>query len=187
MLIRLIPSRTPVRAGAWSSSLSSRLPLLLLLLSAPTPSVQQCPTLLWSDEFDGTALDETKWTPQVGDGCDLGADLCGWGNAEGEYYRSENIEVSDGMLKIHARQEQYGSREYTSARIRSLGKYDVDMTSQTTARIRLEARIKVPPGNGLWSAFWMLNSQMELNTWPLGGELDIMECIGREPNNVRCC
>jgi len=169
---------------------SSPFLLLLLLLASTAPSQAQCPQLIWSDEFDGDQLDATKWTPQIGDGSTLGDDLIGWGNNELQYYRRENIEVSQGTLKIHARQENFQNWQYTSARIRSLGLFDVDLASGANDRLRLEARIKVPAGMGLWSAFWMLNSQTELTTWPIGGEIDIMEHIGREPFKVRtyvCC
>lgn len=91
--------------------------------------------------------------------------------------------MSNGTLKIIARQEQFGTRGYTSGRIRSLGLVDVDLTQ--SAHLRLEARIKVPEGKGLWPAFWMLPSNIAVSQWPLGGEIDIMEFIGREPNNVR--
>ena len=137
-------------------------------------------------------LTETSWirpsgphTSQIGDGSTLGDDLKGWGNNELQYYRTENIEVSQVTLKIHAHQETFQDSQYTSARIRSLGLFDVDLTSETSERVRLEARIKVPAGIGLWSAFWMLNSQTEFLTWPIGGEIDILEHIGREPFKVR--
>lgn len=104
------------------------------------------------------------------------------GNAEAEYYRAENAVVSNSTLKIIAKQQEFGGRAYTSARIRSLGLVDVDLTQPF---LRLEARIKVPAGKGMWPAFWMLPSNYEVSQWPLGGEIDIMEFIGREPNNVR--
>lgn len=139
----------------------------------------QCHELLWSEEFDGSALDTTKWTPQVGDGCDL--EICGWGNNEWQSYTAAegiNYEVSGGTLKIAAIQQ---GGDYTSARIRSLGKADFDLRQP----LYIESRIKVPKNSqGLWPAFWMLPSEMELGTWPLGGEIDIMEFIGKEPNNV---
>ena len=117
-------------------------------------AAQSCPSLIWSDEFDGTALDAAKWSPQIGDGCDQGPGLCGWGNNELQYYTdNENVEVSGGTLKITAKRENKGDNLYTSARIRTLGLYDADLTQPN---IRLEARIKVPPGQGLWAAFWMM-------------------------------
>jgi len=147
-------------------------------------AAQECPvsTLVWADEFDGNALDATKWEPMIGDGCSLG--ICGWGNNELEYYtdREDNLKVENGLLKIIARQEDYQGKQYTSARIRTLGLFDADLGAGQN--LRLEARLKVPPGKGLWPAFWMLPSQQALNTWPRYGEIDIMEWIGREPNFV---
>ena len=105
------------------------------------------------------------------------------GNAEAQYYRQENAVVSNGTLKIIAKQEEFGGRSFTSARLRTLGLADIDLTRP---HVRLEARIQVPsgPSKGLWPAFWMLPSNFETSQWPLGGELDIMEWIGREPNHV---
>ena len=78
---------------------------------------------------------------------------------------------------------EFGGRSFTSARLRTLGLADIDLTRPY---VRLEARIQVPsgPSKGPWPAFWMLPSNFETSQWPLGGELDIMECIGREPNHV---
>lgn len=124
--------------------------------------------LVWSDEFDGTALDESVWTIQTG-----GA---GWGNQEKQYYtgRPENLRVEGGNLIIEARKEKYENNEYTSARIMSKGKKDF-------AYGRMEARISLPSGGGLWPAFWMLGSK---GNWPNCGEIDIMEYVGNVPNRV---
>lgn len=99
------------------------------------------------------------------------------GNNEAQWYRGENAEVSDGMLKIVAKRETFGSppKQFTSARIRSFDKVTLDLTQD----LLIEARIKVPTGQGLWPAFWLMPSpEVE---WPSGGEIDIMEFIGREP------
>ena len=153
--------------------------LLAVSFLANEANAQQCPTLLWNDEFDGTELDETKWTPQIGDGCDLG--ICGWGNAESQYYRKRNIKVQNGLLSIKAVKEDFRGSSYTSSRIRSLGLGDLDLSQPT----RVEARVKVPAGQGLWSAVWMLPSAPPLTSWPRYGEIDFLEFIGREPNFVR--
>jgi beta-glucanase (GH16 family) len=138
--------------------------------------------MLWNDEFSGTALDTSVWSFQIGDGCDIGADLCGWGNAELQWYRAENAVVSDGTLKIIAKEEDFNNYKFTSARIRTLNNLDIDMTQ---AHLRIEARIKVPDGgDGLWPAFWMLPSDISALEWPTGGEIDIMEFIGREPSHT---
>lgn len=137
------------------------------------------PELVWSDEFNtpnGSAPDPTKWT------FDLGGK--GWGNQELETYtdRPQNVYIQDGMLVIQARKESYMgkdnvARDYTSARLKTKGLF-----SQTYGRI--EARIKIPVGQGLWPAFWMLGDDVGKAGWPQCGEIDIMENIGREPSVV---
>jgi len=141
------------------------------------PLFAQCPQLVWADEFDGEALDLSKWSPQIGDGCDISPDLCGWGNNELQFYRPENATVSDGTLKIEARRESAGGRSYTSARLRS-----IDQGDWTYGRF--EARIKLPTGQGLWPAFWMLPTDEVYGGWPQSGEIDIMELVGNEPATV---
>jgi beta-glucanase (GH16 family) len=131
-------------------------------------------TLVWSDEFnqpDGAAPDSAKW------GNDIGGK--GWGNHELEYYTSQtnNARIEDGKLVIEARQESSGGNNYTSARLQTRGKW-----SWTHGRI--EARIKVPRGQGLWPAFWMLGTNMNAAGWPACGEIDIMENLGREPGMI---
>jgi beta-glucanase (GH16 family) len=137
-------------------------------------------TLVWSDEFNGAAglsFDRAKWVADIG-----GA---GWGNQEREFYttRSENIVLDgNGHLVISARAEApgstyscwYGPCGYTSARIKTKGLF-----SQTYGRF--EARIRIPRGQGLWPAFWMLGDNIDGVGWPRSGEIDIMENIGREP------
>ena len=120
--------------------------------------------LVWSDEFDGTALDETVWSYNTGGS--------GWGNNEKQYYtsRTENIRVKNGMLEIEARKEQYENNEYTSARIMSKSK-------KTFTYGKMEARIKFPGGGGTWPAFWMMGNT---GNWPNCGEIDIIEHIGSQ-------
>ena len=136
-------------------------------------------TLTWSDEFNGangSAPDAAKWTIVTGGN--------GWGNNELEYYtsRPENVHVEDGNLVITAIKESYTgtdgvSRDYTSARMQTMGKFD-------QAYGRFEARIKIPYGQGIWPAFWMLGANTAQAHWPGAGEIDIMENIGREPSTV---
>lgn len=137
----------------------------------------QCPTLVWSDEFNSNGLDLTKWSYQVGDGCDI--NLCQWGNNELQWYTSnqQNVEVSDGTLKIKALRQTLNNRNYTSGRIRSINKGDFKYG-------RIEARMKLPIGQGIWPAFWMLPTDNVYGGWPKSGELDIMEYLGHEPNKV---
>ena len=124
--------------------------------------------LAWSDEFNGSALDLTKWTPQYGDGSQYG--IPGWGNNEWQSYTDNpaNLFVEDGRLHIVARQQ---NNQYTSARIRTLGNAEFTYG-------RMEARIKLPAaGQGLWPAFWMLPTNSPYGGWAAGGEIDIVEWI----------
>ncbi len=153
------------------------LSLLFFLLPITSNLSAQCPTLVWADEFDGAVVDGTKWSFQNGDGCDLGQDLCGWGNNELQWYQPANAVVSDGTLKIIAKRETVNNRFYTSSRLRSKNKGDWTYG-------RFEARIKLPKGKGLWPAFWMLSTNEVYGVWPKSGEIDIMELIGSEPETV---
>lgn len=124
--------------------------------------------LSWSDEFEGNALDMDTWSHEFGSH--------GWGNNELQMYTSSpnNTEVSNGTLKITARQESAGSANYTSARIRTIGKMEFLYG-------KVEARIKIPSGQGIWPAFWMLGANFEEVGWPLCGEIDVMEHVNTEP------
>ncbi len=119
-------------------------------------------TMVWSDEFNGTELDESVWSYNTGGG--------GWGNNEKQYYtsRQENIRVQNGCLEIEARKEQYENNEYTSARIMSKSK-------KTFTYGKMESRIKFPGGKGTWPAYWMMGNS---GNWPNCGEIDIIEHVG---------
>jgi beta-glucanase (GH16 family) len=135
----------------------------------------QCPKLIWADEFVGTALDLSKWGYQIGDGCDV--NLCQWGNNELQWYAQANVEVSGGTLKIVAKKETVQNRGYTSGRIRSLNKADIKYG-------RIEARMKMPVGQGIWPAFWMLPTENVYGIWPQSGEIDILEYLGHDPLTI---
>jgi len=169
--------------------------------SAQTSAATANGRLVWSDEFngpDGSAPDPRKWT------YDIGVDGDGWGNDELEYYTNSprNVVVQGGNLVITAVKEKYtgpnvrpkgqdenqpaGSgtamqsavkRDYTSARLKSQGLF-------SQAYGRFEARIKIPHGQGMWPAFWMLGDDIDKVGWPRCGEIDIMENIGKEPSKV---
>jgi beta-glucanase (GH16 family) len=151
---------------------------------ASVPSAWQ---QVWSDEFDtraGTAPNPNVWGHEVGDGVALGNP--GWGNDELEYYTDSTANAATdgrGNLAITARaaegQQQcyYGPCKYTSARLLTKQRFEV-------AYGRVEARIKVPRGAGLWPAFWMLGTDIDQVGWPQSGEIDIMENVGRLPNQV---
>ena len=125
--------------------------------------------MVWSEEFDGAALDAANWTPQLGDGSDVG--LTRWGNNELQWYQADNITVEDGNLVITARAEEVvAGFPYTSGRMRSIDKVDIKYG-------RIEASIKPPAGQGLWSAFWMLPTDLTYGSWAASGEIDIMEVV----------
>jgi beta-glucanase (GH16 family) len=152
---------------------------LLTLLFISTGCKQSDPPenfklLVWSDEFEGNELDETKWEVQLGTGSSVG--LFQWGNNEAQFYRRENITVENGVLRIRAQRENFQNMEFTSARIRSLNKGDFK-------HARIEARIKMDNTAGLWHAFWLLPSNAT-QPWPISGEIDIMEYIGNMPNSI---
>jgi beta-glucanase (GH16 family) len=160
----------------------------LELHSARSTDVGEPWEVVWSDEFDGpagTLPDPAVWTPEVGDGTKNG--IPGWGNAERQYYTDnpENLSLDgQGNLIITARAVEeealecyYGPCEYTSARIITWGDVEVEYG-------RIEARMRLPEGQGIWPAFWMLGTNLDTAGWPQSGEIDIMENIGREPNIV---
>jgi len=127
--------------------------------------------IVWSDEFtqaDGSSPDSTKW------GFDIGNGSGGWGNNQQEYdtARTNNARIVGGQLVIEADQESYGGKNYTSARMLTKGKW-------SWAYGRMEARIKIPRGQGIWPAFWMLGANIDSVGWPTCGEIDIMENIGK--------
>lgn len=134
-----------------------------------SPPASGYTTLVWSDEFNGSSLDTSNWT------CETGTGSGGWGNNELQYYtsRPENIRVTGGNLVITARRESYGGMNYTSARIKTQDK-------RTWTYGRVEARIKIPTGKGLWPAFWMLGNNITQVSWPYCGEIDIMEHVNNE-------
>lgn len=151
------------------------LALVLALWAYVGPAAAQCPSLVWSDEFSGTSLDETRWEPMIGDGCDIG--LCGWGNGELQWYKAENATVSGGTLKITAKKERVRSRQYTSARLRTANR------GGEWTNGRFAARIRLPAGAGLWPAFWLLPTDPAVG-WPMSGEIDVMESRGQGPQVV---
>jgi beta-glucanase (GH16 family) len=163
------------------------LDITLLSLSCGGGATLQPPpatgfTLAWSDEFngaDGSSPDSSKWTFDTGVGGN------GWGNHELETYtnRTQNAQIKSGNLVITALKETYAdpkdgvSRNYTSARLKTQGLF-------SQAYGRFEARIKIPAGQGMWPAFWMLGNDIGSVGWPKCGEIDIMENIGKEPGTV---
>ncbi|SDX97298.1 Beta-glucanase, GH16 family [Micromonospora pattaloongensis] len=156
---------------------------LATALTAPASApASAAPAITWADEFNGAAgtpPDPAKWRRDIGGS--------GWGNNELQYYTNSTSNAAhdgNGNLVITARRENpagyscwYGSCQYTSARLLTSGTF-----TQTYGRF--EARIKIPRGNGIWPAFWMLGNDIGSAGWPNSGEIDIMENIGREPSTV---
>ena len=150
--------------------------------TSPTPQPGGSPgqwQLSWGDEFDGpdgSRPDPSRWVLELGGE--------GWGNQELQTYtdRPENSSIEGGALVITARAEKFTgrdgiARDYTSARLKTLGRF-------SQAYGRFEARIKIPRGQGIWPAFWMMGVNIDSRGWPDDGELDVMENIGREPSTV---
>jgi beta-glucanase (GH16 family) len=138
-----------------------------------TPLTYPGMTLVWGDEFSGTALDANVWNYETGNGSG------GWGNNELEYYTNstKNALVSNGNLIIEARKESIGGFNYSSARLTTANK-----KSFTYGRI--DMRAKLPKTKGIWPALWMLGNNVNTVSWPACGEIDIMELLGQEPSKA---
>ena len=142
------------------------------------------PKLLWSEEFNqeaGTAPNPEIWGRDIGDGSSYG--ISGWGNNELQVYTENNAFTNGlGHLELEAKQindrsagdAYYGPVQWTSARLVTKNKLHIKYG-------RIVIRAKVPAGVGLWPAFWMLGDSMDQEGWPLAGEIDIMEWVGKKP------
>jgi beta-glucanase (GH16 family) len=157
-----------------------RLAALALVAVACVAGCSDSPTdatrwrLTWSDEFTGAAgapPDAATWTAEVG---------TNWGNAQLEYDtdRTSNAALDgNGHLVITARREQFSGSAYTSARLTTAGKRSFQYG-------KIEGRMKLPRGQGMWPAFWMLGADFATVGWPATGEIDVMEYRGQEPGTV---
>ena len=165
------------KVSSWPCGLIVMLSSTLCCVGSSQPTTPPASYVLtWSDEFNGTngsLPDSSKWVMESGGK--------GWGNNELETYtnRTQNAHVQNGNLVITAIKESYtGSdgiaRQYTSARIKTVGLFEQKYG-------RFEARIKIPQGQGMWPAFWMLGNNIDKAGWPACGEIDVMENIGKEP------
>ena len=127
-------------------------------------------SLVWSDEFNQTSLDMNSWNYETGGY---------WFNNEIQYYRggTANTALQNGKLVITAKKETYQNREHTSARLTTEGKVEYKYG-------RIDVRAKLPKGQGIWPAIWMLGDDMSTIGWPACGELDIMELLGHEPYKI---
>lgn len=136
-----------------------------------SPSSYDGMSLIWSDEFEGDALNTDNWTFEIGRGNN------GWGNNELQYYREENTSLEDGFLVIEAKKENYNGADYTSSRLITQGKESLRFG-------RVDIRAVLPEGQGLWPALWMLGTKINAVGWPACGEIDIMELVGNQPGRV---
>ena len=132
-----------------------------------TPETYEGMTLVWSDEFDGTTINTSNWTFEIGTG------TWGWGNNELQYYQEDNTSIIDGNLVIEARKQTLESSNYTSSRL-------ITRNKKSFQYGRVDIRAAMPEGQGLWPALWMLGSNHLQVGWPTCGEVDIMEMIGGE-------
>ena len=160
-------------------------PPCLLELEIPasgyeTPESYEEYSLVWSDEFGNNELDQSKWSFHLGDGC---PNLCGWGNNELQFYtdNAENIFIQDGFLVIRALKEQTNGYNYSSSRIHTDNKFEFQYG-------RVDIRAAMPSPFGTWAALWLLNKDYSIYNpgalWPSGGEIDIMEYLGEDPDDV---
>ena len=148
--------------GGLTTTTPTTTPTTTTTTTTVTPSLDTTKySMIWSDEFSGTAVDTTKWNFETGN---LNV------NNEEEYYKASNATVANGNLVITAKREQNGNQLYTSSRMNTLGKVSAQYGL-------IEARIKIPLGAGLWPAFWMMGTDITNVSWPNCGEIDIMEHI----------
>ena len=126
--------------------------------------------LVWEDNFNEEELNMENWNFELGDGC---PDLCGWGNNELQIYTDKNHSIEDGILTISIKKEE----TYTSTRITTKDKRQFTYG-------KIEASLKLPVGQGIWAAFWMLGADIDTNIWPDCGEIDIMEYVGKNKGEI---
>jgi beta-glucanase (GH16 family) len=183
-MLRRLRSTLLIAGSTLLAACSSAAPVPPGVVQLPT-STGQPPSwaLAWSDEFDGAAgaaVDPSKWVADTGGH--------GWGNKEREYYTAgtENAALDGaGHLVITARTEPsttarrcwYGTCQFASARLKTQGRLEPTYG-------RIEGRMRIPRGQGIWPAFWMLGNDIGTVGWPQSGEIDVMENIGKEPAMV---
>ena len=134
--------------------------------------------LVWQEEFSDPKLNTDKWAFQLGNGAEYG--IAGWGNNELQFYTdsSDNFELSDGMLKIIPLYNKDSSKTFTSVKL-----VTKDLVNFTSPGV-LEVKFKIPKGQGLWPAIWMMPEKNRFGGWPKSGEIDLMEASGSNTNEV---
>lgn len=129
------------------------------------------PTLVFLDEFNGDSLNLNTWNYELGNGCPT---LCGWGNNEWQEYNKNNVATVNSQLVISATKQ---GDKYYSGRITTKDKFEFTYGT-------IEVKAQLPKGKGLWPAIWMLGHDIDTNTWPACGEIDIMEYAGKQPGEI---
>ena len=152
---------------------------------AQPPADQWKPT--WADEFDGDKIDAKKWAFDLGNGFEKKETdewISGWGNDELQYYtdKPSNVFVANGMLHIRAVKESIEGFEYSSARLKSRGSDGSALFNQKYGRF--EFRAKLPTGQGVWPALWMMPQKDTHGTWAASGEIDVLEARGQNPHEI---
>ena len=142
--------------------------IFLLIDKGLKPSVN---SILFTDDFENTFLDLNHWNYDLGDGC---PELCGWGNNEFQIYTKENVFIRDENLVIKATKQ---GNKYYSGRITTKDKIEFQYGT-------VEVKAKLPAGTGVWPAIWMLGHDIDDIFWPLCGEIDIMEYVGKTPGKI---
>jgi beta-glucanase (GH16 family) len=158
-----------------------------LLLPALAQPAEREWKLVWSDEFDGMAIDRAKWDFDLGNGFfDYKANqwISGWGNNELQYYTREpdNAAIKDGMLRIRALKESLQGCGYTSARLKTRKRDGSPLFAKQYGKF--EFRAKLPTGQGIWPALWLLPQEEKYGGWPASGEIDVLEARGQQPHKV---
>lgn len=126
---------------------------------------------LFSDEFNEDSLDLSSWSYELGNGC---PNFCGWGNNELQVYTKKNVSTVNNQLVISATKQ---GDNYYSGRISTKDKFEFKYGT-------IEVKAQLPRGKGLWPAIWMLGHDIDINTWPACGEIDIMEYVGKHPGEI---
>lgn len=147
-----------------------RLLILVLVFSAISCSKRDS-KIIFYDDFQDNSLDTTKWNYELGDGC---PELCGWGNNERQSYLKESVNLKDGNLVIQAIKKD---SNYFSGKITTQNKVEFKYGT-------VEVRAKLPTGEGVWPAIWLLGANIDIVGWPASGEIDIMEYAGKNPHEI---
>lgn len=142
-------------------------PVLVVADNVPVSSVGAL-KLVWSDEFDGEKLDPQTWFFESGDGSQYG--IPGWGNNELEWYLPDSAALRAGLLVITARNAPQNGKNYTSARLTTRDRFAFRYG-------RIEARLRLPGGQGIWPAFWLLPQDEAYGGWAASGEIDVVEAV----------